>query len=61
MRSNSGIAPTSFDPSGAATRPGVGRYSVARALTTVRHPVAESCLARRADSPSTAFIPDWTR
>jgi hypothetical protein len=53
-RSGSGIAPTSFDPSGTPAWPRTRRFSVAQAVTTWAHPAAVFRLAARADSPSVA-------
>src|SRR3954447_8516743 len=54
VRGRSGIVPISFDPSGTAAWPRTRRFSVAHAVTTVRHPAAVFRLAARADFPSMA-------
>jgi len=55
IRSRSGMAAISFDPSGTATGPRVRRFSAAHAVTIVRQPVAVFRGAERAALPSMAM------
>lgn len=55
VRSRSGVAATSFDPSATATWPRTSRFSDAQAVTRWSRPVAVSAGADRADFPSMAI------